>query len=138
MRFPHGHIFLNFGGKIMSEYVVKEEVRDYALEILEKYGCDLSAYWGVDGDTIIKDLKTEYPNGMKYPFVDVANAIMSVSKPSFIERPPFRMIFDMGHTVDSIPFESFEAAKDDAIETLVDWMCQHSCEHHIESNDIST
>ena len=117
---------------------IPNKVREYAEEVLKKHGCDEHSYYGVSGETTIGDLKEAYPDGMKYPYVDVANEILAISKPEKIYRAPYRMVFDMGHSVDGIDFESFDAAHNDALETLVQWMCEFTMEHKIESNDIST
>ena len=37
------------------------------------------------------------------------------------KNPPWLMVFDLGHTVDGIGFDSFEAAKEDALDTLIEW-----------------
>ena len=109
----------------------KREIKAYAQQILKEHGCTENSYYGISGEEIISDLKDAYPDGMKYPYVDVANAILSVSKPEKIVRAPYRMIFDIGHTVDGLDFDSQEAAKNDALDTLAEWMCQFTVENGI-------
>lgn len=41
-----------------------------------------------------------------------------------MEHKRFKMIFDGGHFVDSIEFDDFDGAKNDAIETLILWMSE--------------
>ena len=117
---------------------LSDKVAEYARKILTYHGCDETSYYGINGEQIVADLKEAYPDKMEYPYVEVANAIMSLSKPTFIRRSPYRMVFDMGHTVDVIDFDCFEAAQNDAIETLVQWMCEFTMENHIENNDLTT
>lgn len=112
-----------------------DEVKAYAEKILQEHRCNEYSYYGVNGEEIIRDLKEAYPDGMKYPYIDVANAIMLISKPKLITRSPYRMIFDLGHTVDGIDFDTLEEAQDDAIETLINWMCDFYSEHHISEPD---
>jgi len=97
-------------------------VKEYAQKILADHGCNEHSYWGTDGEQVVSDLKEAYPAGMDHPYVDVANAILELSKPEPIKRAPWQMLFDNEECCDGIGFESFEAAKDDAIETLIKWM----------------
>ncbi len=114
---------------------MKEEIKEYAKKILKNHGCKLSTYWRETGETIIGDLKEAYPNGMEYPYLDVANAILAITEPEPLKRAPYRMIFDIGHTVDGIDHESMEAAKTDALDTLIEWMSQFTIENHISQPD---
>lgn len=115
--------------------MISDEVKTYTLEVLKEHGCSEHVYHGVPGEEIILDLKNAYPNGMKYPYVDVANAILLLSKPTLIHRAPYRMIYDLGHTVDGVDFDTLEEAQDDAIETLINWMCDFYSEHNISEPD---
>ena len=100
------------------------EIEAYAQKILKEHGCDEHTYWGEKAETLIDDLKTAYPHGMVFPYVDVANAIRELSKPEPIVRAPWRMIYDMGHTIDGIDYDSFEVAKESALDTLIEWEAQ--------------
>lgn len=95
---------------------------DYAKKILADHGCDEYSYGGEWGKHVLDDLKEAYPNGMEYPYVDVANAILSISKQKPIVRDPWISVWDTDSCCDGRGFESFEAAKEDAIDTLVLWM----------------
>ena len=107
---------------------MKKEITKYAKKILADHGCDMSAYWGITGDQVIQDLKEAYPDGMEHPYVDVANAILLLARPTLVERQPWMMVYDLGHTVDGIGYDSFEAAKEQALETLVEWQVQQISE----------
>ena len=52
-------------------------IREYAKKILDDHGCDQYTYGGEFSKHILNDLKTEYPNGMEFPYIDVANAILN-------------------------------------------------------------
>ena len=95
----------------------------YALQILAKHNCNCYTYGGSDADSLLQDLKEAYPDGMDYPFVDVANAILAISRPRPIVRAPYVISWDNGvEACGSIDANSFEEAKDGAIEMLMDWM----------------
>ena len=99
-------------------------VEEYAKKILADHNCDEYTYGGEQGENILSDLKEAYPNGMDYPYVDVANAIIAMSRVKPIVRSPWMMCFDMESFCDGIGFESFGAAKCDAEDTLINWMCE--------------
>jgi len=107
---------------------MKRAIKEYAKRVLKDHDCTMDAYWGCTGEQVIRDLKEAYPNGMEYPYVDVANAMLLLAKPTLLERKPWLMVFDMGHTVDGIEYDSFEAAKEQALETLVEWQVQQVSE----------
>lgn len=102
----------------------KLSLNAYAMKVLSDHGCDCYTYGDGKAKKFLEDFKTAYPNGMDYPYIDVANEILSLSRPSPIYKAPFKMIYDMGHTVDSTEHECFETAKDEAIETLVEWIVE--------------
>ena len=99
-------------------------VEAYALAILAEHGCDCYTYGGESGAYVLKDLKEGYPDGMKYPYVDVANAILAISRMRPIYRAPYRMVWDNDSCCDGIDCESFDEAKAQAEDTLVEWMVQ--------------
>ena len=115
-----------------------KNIKAYAQRILKEHGCDEHSYWGTDGKTIVNDLKEAYPNGMEFPYVDVANAILVLSKPKLIVRKPYMMVFNTESCTDGIEFDSLEAAKNDALDTLILWMTEIRQENKISSNDLST
>ena len=108
---------------MMTELEHDKEIEEYARKILADHDCDEYTYWGHDGEHIIKHLKEAYPNGMSFNYVQVANAIMRISKPKMIERKPFCVVWDTDSFCDGMGCDSFEEAKDDAFETLIQWMC---------------
>lgn len=99
-------------------------VEAYALAILAEHNCDCYTYGGESGETILNDLKEGYPEGMEFPYIDVANAIVQISRVKPICRAPYRMVFDTDSFCDGIDFESFGAAKCDAEDTLINWMAE--------------
>ena len=99
-------------------------VEEYAKKILADHNCDEYSYGGTPGEEVLSDLKEAYPDGMEFPYIDVANAIIAMSKVKPIKRDPWQMVFDTDSDCDGIGFESFGAAKCDAEDTLVMWMCQ--------------
>lgn len=99
-------------------------VKVYALKILHDHGCDEYSYSTSDGETVIRDLKEAYPEGMEYPYVDVANAILSISRPKFIDRAPYQMVWSNEHATDGVDFDSLGAAKCVAEDTLIEWMME--------------
>ena len=99
-----------------------EELKEYAEKILTDSGCDCYSYGNVsDSEVLLEDLKTEFPNGMKFPYIDVANAILAISRPKPIKRAPWRMVWETEHTVDGIDCDSEEEAKARALNILVSW-----------------
>lgn len=55
--------------------------KDMAMNILKDTGCDAESYQGVALDIIISDLKTAFPDGIKYGFSykEIAEAIYAIS-----------------------------------------------------------
>ena len=99
-----------------------DTLENYALKILADSGCDCYSYGNVtDSEILINDLKEEFPNGMKYPYIDVANAILAISRPKPIVRSPWRLVWENEHCSDGMDYSSFESAKEQAIDTLVEW-----------------
>lgn len=101
-------------------------VDNYAMRILADNGCDCYTYGGESGETIVKDLKEAYPDGMEhgYGYVEVANAILQISRVKPIKRSPYHMIYDGDSFCDGVDCESYEEAKDQAEECLVNWMVE--------------
>lgn len=59
-------------------------IKEYAMDILKEHGCDEYTYGGTEewckAEKIAEELKQAYPNGMKYPYIEVAKAIRGISK----------------------------------------------------------
>lgn len=103
-------------------------VEEYAKKILEEHGCDIYTYDGEYSRRLLDDLKEEYPNGMDFPYIDVANAILAISRPVPIIRSPWKVIWDTDSCCDSFSAESFEEAENAALDTYILWMCQEVSE----------
>lgn len=99
-------------------------IEEYARKILADYGCDEYTYGGKWSEHVLSDLKEGYPDGMEFPYIDVANAILAISHPEPIKRDQWKMVFDADGFCDGIGFESFGSAKADAEDTLIMWMCE--------------
>ena len=97
-------------------------VEAYAMKILADHGCDCYTYGGAYGSHVLDDLKEAYPDGMEFPYVDVANAILAISKVKPIYKAPFIMAFDTEDNSDGIDCKTLEAAQAMAEDTLIEWM----------------
>ena len=106
------------------------KVQEYALKILHDHGCDEYTYGMTDGETIIEDLKEAYPAGMEFPYIEVTNAIISISRRKPLERAPYHMVYDCdsGGFIDAINCLSIEEAMETAFETLIQWMDEGICD----------
>ena len=104
------------------------DIKEYAKKILEDAGCDQYTYGGEFSKYVLDDLKKAFPDGMEFPYVDVANAILEMSRPGPIYRAPYRVIWDTGDCYDGFNEETFEAAKDNALTILGEWMTQQAAE----------
>lgn len=102
---------------------MKKEIKEYARKILTDAGCDAYTYGGVDGETILRDLKEGYPNGMQFPYIDVANAIISISKVRPIKRATWHVIWNAEDCTDGFDCPSLGAAKCAAEDTMFNWLC---------------
>ena len=100
-------------------------LKEYALKILTDAGCDEYTYGGEWSKKIMDDLKQAFPDGMEYPYIEVANAILAMSRPQPIERAPFKMVYDTDHCCDSVDCDSEEEARDAALDCLHEWMAQN-------------
>ena len=98
-----------------------EKLKTYARKILSDHGCDIYTYGGEYSQYVLDDLKEAYPNGMEYPYIKVANAILEISRVKPIERKPFEVAWSTGDTSDGYYCDSFEEAKDNALDTLATW-----------------
>ena len=96
-------------------------LNEYAKKILADHNCDIYTYGGEFSKYVLDDLKEEYPDGMEYPYVDVANAILEMSRPEPIKRAKWQMVWDTDSCCDGCYFDTFEAAKASAEDTLIEW-----------------
>lgn len=105
-----------------------ELVEEYGRKILAEHGCNEYTYGDEKAETVLNDLKTEYPDGMEFPYVDVANAIKRISKPHMIERKPFAAIWSTYDCCDCILCKTFEEAKETTINILTSWQAEATSE----------
>lgn len=103
---------------------MKKQLVEYARKVLKDHDCDEYTYGGEWGKHVLADLKEAYPDGMEYPFIDVANAILSISKQRLIEKDPWIVCWDSASCCDGIGCKSLGAAKNEAIDLLVMWMVE--------------
>ncbi len=105
------------------------DCRQYAQHLLEQEECDLDCYKGVSLEEIVKDLTDyfeEHPEEtIPFPIDDIAACLRQIGD----EQPdlppaPYKMVYDMGDTIDSIPFDSFEAAKTDMEDAYTLWIAE--------------
>ena len=101
-------------------------VDSYAMKILSDNGCDCYTYGGEFSKHVLEDLKEGYPDGMEFPYIDVANAILRISKPKEIYKAPFRMCWDTDNCCDGVDCESYGDAKCRAEDTLIEWQMAES------------
>ena len=99
------------------------ELKEYAMKILKDAGCDEYTYGGKWADKVLDDLKEEFkPGELEYPYIDVANAILAISRPEPIKRAPYKMIWDTDQAVCGEDCETFEDAKAAALNVYEGWM----------------
>ena len=99
-------------------------LEEYAKDILYSHGCDEYTYGGEWSKSVLDDLKEAYPDGMEYPYVDVANAILAMSRPQPIVREPWFVHWWTDHCDDGFGRESFEFAKESVFDILVEWVVE--------------
>ena len=107
---------------------MRKVLKDYARKILADHGCNEFTYGDTPALTILSDLKAGYPDGMDYPYVDVANAIMAISKRKPIKKDTWHVCWDNDSCCDGYSTPSLAAGKQDVLDTLIEWMCQEQSE----------
>jgi len=65
---------------------------------------------------------------MDYPYIDVTNAIMAISKRKPIKRAKWRVTWDTDSCCDGYDTPSLAQGKQDALDTLIEWMCEEQSE----------
>ena len=104
-------------------------IEEYAKHILEENDCDIYTYGGENSKHVLHDLKEAYCVGdLAYPYIDVANAILAMSRPKPIMRDPYRVLWDNEHSCDGHGSNSLEEAKDSALEILTNWIVEAQAE----------
>jgi hypothetical protein len=144
------HTYTSNGGEkkfLWREYgltwVVKEmkpceyTLREWTIQLLESCGCKLDCYkdsnclsnngyndaWE-DLEKYKEDNKLTFP----FPVYIIAAELQRIGN----EQPDapckghkkYCMVFDMGHTIDGVEFDSFEEAKADMEDTYINWMVE--------------
>ena len=102
------------------------DVIEYGKKILADHGCNEYTYGDEAANHIMDDLKEAYPDGMEFPYIDVANAILSISRPKPIVREPFMMVWDTEHCCDGFGCDSFEEAKAAMEDCYVEWSAEEA------------
>ena len=102
---------------------------------MEDHGCDCYTYGGEWSEHVLSDLKEAYPDGMEFPYVDVANAILAISRPRPIKRSAYRVIYDTDSVCDGFDAESFEQAKYSAEDTLCEWEAEQASDYPCDFKD---
>ncbi len=97
-------------------------VMEYAQMILKESHCDEYAYSNHDGELIMRHLKKAYPEGMEFPYVDVANAILLMSRPLLVERKPYCAIWNTDSCCDGVQCDSLEDAQSAVVNFYETWM----------------
>lgn len=99
---------------------------EFAAKLLADNGCNEHTYCGAFGAQLMKDLKNEFPDGMPEPFtyLEIANAILSMSRPEPIERAPFKVMWGNGGGCGSIARDTLESAIETAESVLAGWIVQ--------------
>ena len=116
---------------------MRKILKDYARKILADHGCDEFTYGETPGTDILRDLKTAYPDGMEFPYRDVANAIISISKRRLLPAPAkWHIIYDIPEAIDGYDSCCLAQAKNDAIDTLINWMCEEDIKWRDEDPNV--
>lgn len=101
-----------------------KDINNYAMKILAEHGCDCYTYGNCASECVMKDLKEAYPKGMEFPYIEVANAILNISRPRPITRSPWRLVWDTDSDCDGVDFGTFAIAKSNSEDLLLEWMAQ--------------
>ena len=97
-----------------------------AYHILADNDCDEYTYGGPGAENVLKDLMEAYqPQDLApYTYIEVANAILSVSRPKPIERKPFRVLYDMPEMTDAFDCDTYGIAITDLQDLYEGWMIE--------------
>lgn len=116
------------------------ELREYCLNLLISCECNLDCYKGENSKFALLDMK-EYAKDYNVPFSleDVANMLVQIGNeqpdPSRKGHKQYCMVFDVGHTVDGVEWDTFEEAKNDAINTLENWIVDEQSKWSFDIDD---
>lgn len=115
-------------------------IREYAEKLLKEFGCALDCYKGEWAKYALPDMQElSKERDIPFPLESVAKVIIEIGNeqpdPPSKGHKQFCMIFDVGHSVDGIEFDTFEAAKTDAIDTLINWMAEETVGWKTETSE---
>ena len=96
-------------------------IEEYAKKILADHGCDEYTYGSESSKHVLDDLKQEYPNRMEFPYIDVANAILAISRPKPIVRAPYLVVWNTEDCCDGFGCESLGVAKNEVMDLYLNW-----------------
>lgn len=102
--------------------------REVAMKLLLDNNCSLDCYRD-DMEHAVKDIQTLIDDGMNFEFNanEIATALVDIGneQPIVISpRKEYCMCWSTDDCDDGIEFESFEAAKNDALDTYIIWMIE--------------
>lgn len=101
------------------------DIKEYAKKILEENDCDIYTYGGEGASEIMHDLIEAYmPQDLEYSYLEVANAILAMSRPRPIVRSPYRVAYVMDNFYDTLDvvLNDLEEAKKFTIGLFCDWI----------------
>lgn len=106
------------------------EINEYAKHIMDMNGWTIHTYGGttygkrgpVHPHDVLGDLIHAYPDGMDFPYLDVANAILSMSCPAPLVRGAYRVAYDVNNACDAIDYNTLDEAKAAAMDMYRDWI----------------
>lgn len=104
-------------------------IREYALNILAEYGCQLDCYKGDFAKYALIDLEEESKSkSFDFPLADLAAELVAIGNEQPDKMPQrFAMIWDTDSYCDATYHDDIEEAKNAAIDTLVFWMYEGWC-----------
>lgn len=104
-------------------------VNEFALNLLRSHGCDEYTYGGRESENLMHDLKKAFPCGTDFPLLDIANAILAVSRPRPIVRKPYRVLWDSEDCTDADGgHDTFDEAKETALDIYANWIAEATAE----------
>ena len=117
-------------------------IREYTLKLLEEYGCKLDCYKGEFGEKYALSDMEEYAknNEVPFPLEDVAKELIAIGNEQ--PAPPrnghkqYCMIWESENTCDGTEFNTEQEAKDNALNTLMEWLIQEQAEWSVDEKGI--
>lgn len=114
-------------------------VNVYAMQILAENGCDCHTYWNCDPEELINDLKERYPKGMQFPYVEVANAILEITRAPKIIRKKYKVAYNTENFCDATKgTDDLKEAMKQTINILKQWIEQYKIELELTKQNNGT